>query len=164
MLDKLEAVKNAGNAVHIGLLELSVSRIIGNKEQGRNSSFANNFMPLLEEGTEFAAKWSDLYDSFLNEGIRDAIKVYEFMNDYYVQEGNKRVSVSKYGGMEFILADVYRIMPKPDESMEYKVYSEYLDFYAATKNYYIVFSEPGEYTRLADLLGQDPHRGFECFN
>ena len=112
-------------------------------------------MPLLEEGTEFASKWSDLYDSFLKEGIRDSIKVYEFMNNYYVQEGNKRVSVAIYGGMEFILADVYRIVPKPDESMEYRVYAEYLDFYAATKNFYIVFSEPGEYTRLADLLGQD---------
>jgi len=155
VLDKLEAAKNAGSTVHIGLLELPVSRIVGNKEQGRNSAFANNFMPLLEEGTEFASKWSDLYDSFLKEGIRDSIKVYEFMNNYYVQEGNKRVSVAIYGGMEFILADVYRIVPKPDESMEYRVYAEYLDFYAATKNFYIVFSEPGEYTRLADLLGQD---------
>ena len=41
------------------------------------------------------------------------------------------------------------------ETKEYKVYSEYLDFYAATKNFYIVFTEPGEYTKLADLLGQD---------
>ena len=112
-------------------------------------------MPLLEEGTEFTVKWSALYDSFLQEGIRDAIKVYEFLNDYYVQEGNKRVSVSKFGDTEFILADVYRIMPVPDDSREYKAYAEYLDFYAATKNFYIVFSEPGEYTRLADLLGQD---------
>ena len=94
VLDKLEAAKNAGSTVHIGLLELPVSRIVGNKEQGRNSAFANNFMPLLEEGTEFASKWSDLYDSFLKEGIRDSIKVYEFMNNYYVQEGNKRVSVA----------------------------------------------------------------------
>ncbi|MBQ8965545.1 BMP family ABC transporter substrate-binding protein [Ruminococcus sp.] len=155
VLDELDAAKSSGSEIHLGLMELPVSRIIGNKGQGRNSAFANNFMPLLDEGTEFAVKWSALYDSFLKEGIRDAIKVYEFMNDYYVQEGNKRVSVSKYGDMEFILADVYRIMPKPDDTREYKVYAEYMDFYAATKNFYIVFSEPGEYARLADLLGQD---------
>lgn len=155
VLDELDTAKSSGNEIHLGLMELPVSRIIGNKEQGRNSAFANNFMPLLEEGTEFASKWSNLYDSFLQEGIRDAIKVYEYMNDYYVQEGNKRVSVSKFGDTEFILADVYRIMPEPNDSREYKVYAEYLDFYAATKNFYIVFSEPGEYTRLADLLGQD---------
>lgn len=155
VLDEQTAAKSSGNEIHLGLMELPVNRIVGNKEQGRNSAFANNFMPLLEEGTEFASKWSNLYDSFLQEGIRDAIKVYEFLNDYYVQEGNKRVSVSKFGDMEFILADVYRIMPEPNESREYKVYAEYLDFYAATKNFYIVFSEPGEYTRLADMLGQD---------
>ncbi len=155
VLDSLENARRSGSEVHLGLMELPLSRIVGNKEQGRNSAFANNFMPLLEEGTEFAAKWAELYDSFLQEGIRDAIKVYEYMNNYYVQEGNKRVSVARYGGMEFILADVYRIMPEPNETKEYKVYSEYLDFYAATKNFYIVFTEPGEYTKLADLLGQD---------
>jgi hypothetical protein len=129
--------------VKLGLIELPVRRIVGNKESGRNSAFANNFMPLLEEGTEFAVKWSNLYDSFLKEGIRDAIKVYEFMNDYYVQEGNKRVSVSKFGDMEFILADVRRLLPKPNDSKEYKVYSEYLDFYTSTKNVYIIFATSG---------------------
>ena len=32
------------------------ARIKGNKEQGRNSAFAANFMPLLDENTEFALK------------------------------------------------------------------------------------------------------------
>lgn len=155
VLDEIEDIKSASSEIRLGLMELPVSRIIGNKEAGRNNAFANNFMPLLEDGSEFANKWSNLYDSFLNEGIRDAVKVYEYMNDYYVQEGNKRVSVAKFGDMEFILADVRRIMPKPNDSKEYKVYCEYLDFYSVTKNVYIVFSEPGEYTKLAELLGED---------
>ncbi|SFC76941.1 hypothetical protein [Ruminococcus albus] len=104
VLDANEEINNSLKVVKLGLIELPVDRIIGNKEQGRNNAFANNFMPLLEEASEFAIKWWKLYDSFLEEGIRDAIIVYEYMNDYYVQEGNKRVSVSKYGGMEFILA------------------------------------------------------------
>ena len=152
-LPVLEDLGNSLKEVRLGLMELPLSRITGNKEQGRNNAFANNFMPLLEEGSEFAVKWSNLYDSFLEEGIRDAIKVYEYMNRYYVQEGNKRVSVSMYGGMEFILADVIRIIPEKSESKEYMVYSEYLDFYDCTGNYYIIFSEPGEYSRLAGLLG-----------
>lgn len=155
ILDEMPEVRSASSEVRLGLLELPVKRIIGNKEAGRNSAFANNFMPLLEEGSEFATKWSNLYDSFMNEGIRDAIKVYEYMNNYYVQEGNKRVSVSRFGDMEFILADVRRIMPKPSDTKEYKVYSEYLRFYAATKNIYIVFTEVGSYEKLADLLGRD---------
>ncbi|MBP5262335.1 MAG: BMP family ABC transporter substrate-binding protein, partial [Clostridiales bacterium] len=92
VLDTIEEVKNATMRRSLGLLELPLSRIKGNKEAGRNSAFANNFMPLFEENTEFAQKWSALYDSYKQEGIRDAIKVYEYMNQYYVQEGNKRVS------------------------------------------------------------------------
>ena len=155
VLDELPGAKDSVGEIRIGLTELPLGRIVGNKETGRNSAFANNFMPLLEEGTEFAIKWSNLYDSFLKEGIRDAIKVYEYMNDYYVQEGNKRVSVARYGDMEFILADVHRILPRPNDSKEYKVYAEYLDFYTSTKNIYIVFTEPGSYTKLADLLGTE---------
>lgn len=59
--------------VKLGLMELPLSRIVGNKEKTRNNAFANNFRPLLDSNSEFAVKWSRLYDSFLQEGIRDAI-------------------------------------------------------------------------------------------
>ncbi len=155
VLDAMEEVKDNAGQTRLGLLELPLSRIKGNKEVARNNAFANNFMPLLEDGTEFAVKWSNLYDSYMQEGIRDAIKVYEYMNDYYVQEGNKRVSVSTYGGTEYILADVTRIIPKRSDKKEVKVYYEYMDFYKVTKNFLLVFSEPGAYQKLADIMGQD---------
>ena len=53
-------------------------------------------MPILRENTEFAYKWATLSQSHINEGIRDPIKAYEYMNKFYVEEGNKRVSVLKY--------------------------------------------------------------------
>ena len=65
VLDEMPEIKDCTAEVRLGLLELPLRRIVGNKEMGRNSAFANNFMPLLEEGTEFAVKWSNLYDSFL---------------------------------------------------------------------------------------------------
>lgn len=154
-LDALDEITNTLKQVHLGLMELPLSRITGNKEMGRNNAFANNFMPLFDEDSEFGVKWAHLYDSYMDEGIRDAIKVYEYMNRYYVQEGNKRVSVSKYGGSDFILADVTRIMPEKNDSKEVTVYYEYVDFYNVTKNFYIIFTEPGEYKKLAALLGQD---------
>lgn len=155
VLDSLEEIKFAVSQKKLGLMELPISRIKGNKEAGRNSAFANNFMPLFAEDSEFAMKWSNLYDSYKTDGIRDAIKVYEYMNQYYVQEGNKRVSVSKYGGTEYILADVTRIIPPKSDSKEVKVYYEYMDFYRCTKIFLIVFSEPGAYKKLAEFLGQD---------
>lgn len=94
VLDSIEGVNNTLKQSYLGLLELPLYRIKGNKEAARNNAFANNFMPIFRDGTEFSQKWSNLYDSYAKEGIRDAIKVYEYMHDYYVQEGNKRVSVS----------------------------------------------------------------------
>lgn len=154
VLDQIEDAKDNAGEVRLGLLELPLDRINGNKELGRNNAFARDFMPILSPTSEFGLKWAALNDSYANEGIRDAILVYEYMNQYYVQEGNKRVSVSKYGGSEFILADVIRILPKRDDTKESRLYYEYLDFYKSTKNHYIVFSELGMYQKLADLLGQ----------
>ena len=95
-LDSFEEIQHGNKQTPVGLVELPLSRIKGNKEIARNNAFANNFMPLLAEDSEFAVKWINLYDSFKQEGIRDAIKVYEYMHNFYVQEGNKRVSVCKY--------------------------------------------------------------------
>lgn len=155
VLDNIEEIKHSAGEVHVGLMELPISRITGNKELGRNNAFANNFMPIFDEASEFATKWTRLYDSYLEEGIRDAIKCYEYMNRYYVQEGNKRVSVSKFGGSAFILADVIRILPAKNDTKEVKVYYEYLDFLNVTHNYYIIMTEPGSYIKLASILGAD---------
>ncbi len=154
-LDTLEEIQNNPKQVHIGLVELPLSRIKGNKESSRNNAFANNFMPLFPPETEFGVKWIYLHNSFMEEGIRDAIKVYEYLHDFYVQEGNKRVSVSKFEKVDYILADVTRIIPEKSDSKEVVAYYEYLDFYKATGNMYIVFREPGEYQQLARLLGQN---------
>ena len=155
VLDTSGEIKRSSGEVHLGLIELPLSRIKGNKEATRNNAFANNFMPLFDENSEFGVKWSALYDSYKEEGIRDAIKVYEYMHEYYVQEGNKRVSVSKFGGSEYILADVTRIIPGKSDRKEVTAYFEFLDFYRVTGNIYIVLTEPGEYAKLAELLGRD---------
>ncbi len=155
VLDSMEAVKNSPGEVKVGLMELPINRITGNKAVSRNNAFANNFMPIFPESSEFAAKWESLYDSYKEDGIRDAIECYEYMNRYYVLEGNKRVSVSKYGGSEYILANVTRILPAKNDTKEVRVYYEYLDFYAVTKNFYIILTEPGSYALLAKMFDQD---------
>ena len=48
----------------------------------------------------------------MEEGIRDPIKVYEYLNWFYVVEGNKRVSVLKYCDAYSISAVVTRLIPK----------------------------------------------------
>ena len=155
VLDALPEIKESVGEAYVGVLELPMLFIVGNKEMSRNNAFANNFMPLIEDGTEFSAKWASLCESVRNEGVQQAIKCYEYMNDYYVQEGNKRVSVSRYLKMDFIHADVTRILPAKNDSKEVKVYYEYLDFFEETRAYYLTFTEPGSYLKLANLLGQN---------
>ena len=53
-------------------------------------------MPLMDLDTEFAIKWQHVYDIQTREGLNDPVKVFEYLNWFYVIEGNKRVSVLKY--------------------------------------------------------------------
>lgn len=97
-LDDILKEKNivAVREVPLGLVQIPSELIVGTKTAGRSSAFSKGFKPLLKENTEFAYKWMALYKAHLNEGIREPIKAYEFMNKFYVEEGNKRVSVLKF--------------------------------------------------------------------
>lgn len=140
----------------LGVLEIPVEDIVGTKTAGRQQAFADNFMPLLGNRTEFAAKWSTLYQSAIEEGIRDPILVYEYLHKFYVQEGNKRVSVMKFNKAASILAVVIRVLPKRTEEKENKIYYEFVDFFKDSGLYSIRFSELGSYERLEKLLGKRP--------
>ena len=143
--------------ISLGLAEIPLDMVVGTRTTGRQNAFAANFMPLVGEDSEFAAKWSNLYDSQVEEGIRDPVKVYEFMNRFYVQEGNKRISVLNYVGAASVLANIIRIRPPRTDSEQSRTYYEYLDFYQVTKSFEIVFSAPGRYNQLARILQQNLH-------
>ena len=143
--------------ISLGLAEIPLDMVVGTRTTGRQNAFAANFMPLVGEDSEFAAKWSNLYDSQVEEGIRDPVKVYEFMNRFYVQEGNKRISVLNYVGAASVLANIIRIRPPRTDSEQSRTYYEYLEFYNVTKSFEIVFSAPGRYGQLARILQQNLH-------
>ncbi|MBO5504328.1 MAG: BMP family ABC transporter substrate-binding protein, partial [Lachnospiraceae bacterium] len=138
----------------VGLTEIPLDMIAGTRTAGRQKAFAANFMPLLKYDSEFGNKWSNLYDAQLSEGIRDPIKVYEYMKRFYVQEGNKRVSVLRFVGAHDVMADVTRLLPKKTEDPQIKLYYEFTEFYKVAPIYDISFSRPGSYRRLAEALGQ----------
>ncbi|MDO4619546.1 MAG: BMP family ABC transporter substrate-binding protein [Lachnospiraceae bacterium] len=139
----------------VGLTEIPMSMIAGTKVSDRQNAFSYDFMPVLNEKSEFAFKWSNLYDSQMEEGIREPIKVYEYLRRFYVQEGNKRVSVSKYVKIPLILADVTRLMPRKRDEKDIRIYYEFVDFYSVAPIYDIGFSEEGSYARLAEMVGQN---------
>ncbi|MCI6163570.1 MAG: BMP family ABC transporter substrate-binding protein [Lachnospira sp.] len=148
--------KEIDSEVSLGVDQIPLRLVVGTCNFGRTNAFADNFMPILEWGTEFAAKWASLSDSQVNEGIRDPIKVYEYMNKFYVLEGNKRVSVLKYFNAVTVNAQVIRKVPKKSDDPDVKIYYEFMDFYKSTKLNDIYFSKEGSFTSLMELVGITP--------
>lgn len=140
----------------LGLVQIPVEQIAGTKTAGRVSAFSKDFYPLLDSQTEFASKWMSLYKAHLTEGIREPIKAYEFMNKFYVEEGNKRVSVLKYCGAVSIPGIVTRLIPPRSEDKETKLYYEFMDFYKLSSINYLSFTEYGSFAKLQHLVGKKP--------
>jgi len=153
-LDDIVSFAGIVSEVELGLTEIPLDAVVGTKTTGRQRAFAGNFMPLLEENTEFAYKWISLYNAHINEGIRDPIVAVEFMNRFYVVEGNKRVSVLKYVDAVSIQARVTRMIPQRNDSLENRIYYEFLDFYKNSQINWLNFSQEGCYGRILKLLGK----------
>ncbi len=154
-LDDILSYTEVTASVNLGLMDIPLAKIVGTKTAGRTNAFACNFMPLLPEKSEFAAKWASLYNHQIDDGIRDPIVVYEFMHRFYVQEGNKRVSVMKFLDSYSIPGTVTRIIPKKTDDKENRLYYEFLDFYEAAESYDVWFSREGSYKKLIKLVGKN---------
>ncbi len=142
--------------VSLGLVQIPLDRVVGTSNVGRTYAFANNFMPILDYKTEFGAKWSSLYESHIEEGIREPIKVYEYMNKFYVVEGNKRVSVLKYCEAVTVPAQVTRKIPKLTDDPQVKIYYEFMEFYKLNEINYLWFSQEGGFRKMLELTCEDP--------
>ena len=156
VLDDLLPPKGSYSEAPLGLVQIPMDQIVGTKTGGRSNAFAHNYMPILKENTEFAVKWATLSTSHENEGIREPIKAYEYMNKFYVLEGNKRVSVMKYFGAVSVPGEVIRIIPKRTKEKDNQLYFEFLDFYELSKVNYIWFTKLGSFARLQAAVGKGP--------
>lgn len=157
VLDHILQNVSIQSEVPLGLVDIPADLLVGTRTEGRSSAFAPNFMPVLDDRSEFAAKWAYLCNSHLEEGIHEPIKAYEYLNKYYVQEGNKRVSVLKFCGAASIPGYVTRIIPARSSDPKIRTYYEFLDFYNSTNINYLILSHPGDYQRLYSLVGKHIH-------
>lgn len=155
VLEDITGGNNALSKQYLGIMEIPLALVMGTVEASRSNAFSYDFMPLLSDGSEFASKWVSLFGSQLEEGLREPIVVYEYMHVFYVEEGNKRVSVMKYLKSPTIMARVTRIIPPNDDSSKLEQYHEFLEFYEKTKIWSIVFSKPGDYARLVKCVGKE---------
>ena len=156
--DILEDSMTTGT-MDLGIIDIPMDRIVGTWTSGRKSAFAGNFMPLLDADTEFGSKWITLCAAHLGEeGITDPIKCLEYLGRFYVQEGNKRVSVLKSYDSPSIQGHVIRMIPAPSEDPAIQRYYEFMQFYKLSKLYDVTFTRPGGYVKLQAALGFMPQQ------
>ncbi len=137
----------------LGIISVPLSRVVGSVSEGRSKAFTKNFLPILDGGSEFAAKWDHLYESVEAKGVTMPVTALEYLGYYYIIEGNKRVSVMKAMGAREIEADVTRVYPPRTQDDEITAYYEYCDFTKETGMYGILFTRPGSYQKLVSLPG-----------
>ena len=155
VLDEVEAAYQIVGREELGLLSIPTELIVGTRSAGRTAALAGNFMPLLEPDTEFGSKWIRLCEAHAEEGIRDPILAFEFLGKFYVQEGNKRVSVLKSYDAPTVAAEVTRLLPARSEDPEIKLYYEFLQFYKLSGLYGLSFEKPGSCAKLQAALGME---------
>ena len=157
VLDEILENVNGEFTQEVGLVEIPAERIIGTKSAGRISAFSASFLPLLSVDSEFALKWINLCAAHLGEaGIRDPIMCYEYLGNFYVEEGNKRVSVLRHFDAPRIPGTVRRIVPAPSEEPRIKAYYEFMEFYKSSRLYTVQFRRPGDYAKLLAYLDKTP--------
>ena len=155
VLDEILADNLTETVVDIGTLEIPAERIVGTKSAGRITAFTASFRPLLEPKSEFATKWINLCAAHLGDtGITDPIVCYEYLGNFYVQEGNKRVSVLRHFDAPRIPGTVKRILPPRSDDPRIKAYYEFVEFYKASQLYILQFRRPGDYARLLSYMGK----------
>ena len=156
VLDDLLDESVANVVQDIDLVEIPAERIVGTRSAGRITTFSPSFLPLAKPSSEFALKWINLCQAHLGEvGIRDPITCYEYLGNFYVEEGNKRVSVLRYFGAPRVSGMVKRILPQRSDDPRVKAYYEFLEFYKNSRIYSVQFRRPGDYAKLLARLGKE---------
>ena len=172
VLDEILPEGGTEAVVDVGLLEIPAERIVGTKSAGRIAAFSASFHPLLDSKSEFAIKWVSLCMAHLGDvGITDPILCYEYLGNFYVQEGNKRVSVLRHFGAPRIPGNVKRILPPQSDDPRIKAYYEFIEFYKGSRLYCVQFRRPGDYAKLLAHLGkklgsewtEDERRAFNAY-
>ncbi|HET7479937.1 MAG TPA: hypothetical protein VFJ72_10540 [Rubrobacteraceae bacterium] len=108
LFDESRRSARADNRVYLGRRVVEVSRIVGSV--GRHREFDRDFMPT----SASAERWKRVDRAFQSGVDLAPVSLYQIGGDYYVHDGNHRVSVAHYHGVEWIDAEVTRFRGQPN--------------------------------------------------
>ena len=95
------------NKVRIGRRVVPVERIVGSV--GRYGEFDRAFLPAKASVGE---KWKRIDRAFHRGEELPPVVLYKIGDAYFVEDGNHRVSVARYQGVEWIDAEVTELYPR----------------------------------------------------
>lgn len=140
----LEAQKESGayNHSYIGLKDVPIYKIKGSVQ--KYMDFDKNFVPKNEVIED---RWCRVYMA-LRDGISlPPVQLYKIKDDYFVYDGNHRVSVANFLNFLSIEAEVTEFIPSTD-TKENAIYREKFMFEKMTGIEGVVFTEANQYERV----------------
>ena len=104
--DEVRGGQLALNQLHLGLRDVEVSKIVGSV--ARHDAFDRGFMPVK---ASLAKRWKRVDRAFHSGIDLPPVRLHKIGDSYFVEDGNHRVSVARYHGVETIEADVTEFFP-----------------------------------------------------
>ena len=158
---EIQKEENAYNSVNLGIKEIPLDKIVGSVE--KYSYFDKNFVP---KNDIVKQRWINIYVGYMMDSMLPPVILYKIKDDYYVYDGNHRVSVAKFLNFASIEAEVEEFLPTKD-TKDKVIYQEHMFFEKETGIEEIILSEPIKYKYLreeiesyTDLLSKRRNRDF----
>src|SRR5215207_10937901 len=104
--DEVRKAHRALNRLCLGRRVVETSKIVGSV--GRHRDFDRGFMPVKES---LKRKWERVDRAFHGGEELPPVRLYKIGGCYFVEDGNHRVSVARYQGVEWIDAEVIEFFP-----------------------------------------------------
>ena len=143
---EIQKEENAYNSVNLGIKEIPLDKIVGSVE--KYADFDKNFVP---KNDIVKQRWINIYVGYMMDSMLPPVILYKIKDDYYVYDGNHRVSVAKFLNFASIEAEVEEFLPTKD-TKDKVIYREHMFFEKETGIEEIILSEPIKYKYLREEI------------
>ena len=143
---EIQKEENAYNSVNLGIKEVSLDKIVGSVE--KYADFDKNFVP---KNNVVKQRWINIYIGYTSDSMLPMVILYKIKDNYYVYDGNHRVSVAKFLNFATIEAQVEEFLPTKD-TKDKVIYRERMIFEKETGLSDISLSEPIKYKYLREEI------------
>ena len=111
--DEVRRSLRAYNRVRKGIRVVDPEKIVGSV--GRRRDFDRCFMPLRAAAGE---RWKRVDLAFYRDRALPPVSLYKVGDEYFVEDGNHRISVARYHGLPDVEADVTELWPAHAENRD----------------------------------------------